>query len=274
VANAKRFTAEEIAAMHVWLDRLYAQYTTRKNLGTDPIQFVHRYQFPADQEVAGLIAASLAYGNVTSIHRSVAEVLTRMQSAPSDFLLSCGEKEIRRIMAGFRHRWTGEDELSDLLIGIKRVITEHGRLGTLFLAVDDQGPDVMTGLKHWVNALQRGLPLRRKNLLSDPARSSACKRLHLYVRWMVRCDTIDVGCWKGVDPSRLLIPLDTHIFGFARMCGFTRRNAPDGRAVNEITSVFRRICPQDPVRYDFALTRPGIIDGWRPGSQTPWQHDV
>lgn len=271
MVEVRRFKSGEITAMHSWLDRLHETYHTRKHLGTDPIQFVHRYHLPADQEVAGLIAASLAYGNVASIHRSTAEVLNRMHLAPAEFLASTGETDIRRIMAGFRHRWTGEDELGDLLIGIKRVAAEHGSLGQLFLAVDEKGPDVMAGLTHWVDSLRRGLPQRRKNLLSDPARSSACKRLHLYLRWMVRRDAIDVGCWKGVDPARLLIPLDTHIFGFARACGFTRRTVPDGRAVNEVTAVFRRICPEDPVRYDFSLTRPGIIDGWRPGNQSPWR---
>jgi uncharacterized protein (TIGR02757 family) len=273
VAKVSRFCPAELAAMRAWLEHLYLRYHTRDHLGSDPIQFVHRFSDTADQEIAGLIASSLAYGNVTSIHRSTADVLGRMSEAPSQFLYGTTEPEIRRVMAGFRHRWTGEAEIGDLLIGIKRVSTEYGGLGRLFFAADDAGPDVTVGLKRWVDVLQRGLPNRRKNLLSDPARSSACKRLHLYLRWMVRHDAIDPGCWPGIHPARLLMPLDTHIFGFARACGFTRRASADGMAVQEITGVFRQIAPDDPIRYDFALTRPGIIDGWRPGKHKPWLVD-
>ena len=270
MAKARGFRPAEHTAMREWLERLYLRYHTRDHLGSDPIQFVHRYSDNADREIAGLIASSLAYGNVTSIHRSTANVLGRMMEAPAHFVHHNTEAQIRRGMEGFRHRWTGEEEIGDLLIGIKRVTSEYGGLGRLFLAVDDGGPDVTVGLKRWVDVLQRGLSDRRKNLLSDPARLSACKRLHLYLRWMVRHDAIDPGCWAGIHPSRLLMPLDTHIFGFARACGFTRRATADGMAVQEITSVFRQISPDDPIRYDFALTRPGIIDGWRPGKYKPW----
>lgn len=256
--------------MRDWLESLYHAYHHPSHLGSDPLQFVHRYRDPADQEIVGLIAASLAYGNVTSINRSIEEVLRRMPGSPAEFLRANDEQNLRRTMAGFRHRWTGPDELADVLVGVRRAIQAYGSLGRLFVALDAPGEDLGITLARWVGTLRGARSLRRKELLSDPARNSASKRLHLYLRWMVRKDAIDPGSWSGIDPARLIMPLDTHIFAFARACRLTRRTTPDGRAAREITEVFRRIRPDDPVRYDFSLTRPGIIDGWRPGRRAPW----
>ncbi len=270
MARSRRFSADERAAIKKWLDDSYRLYTRPEYIKSDPVQFVHQYRDPTDQEVVGLIAASLAYGNVTSIHRSVNNVLQRLTETPAQFLMESDVNIIRRVLTGFRHRWTGENELGDLLVGMQHAIRESGGLGSLFMANDPGQGDVMKPLTAWVYSLLKGNNARGKPLLSDPAGGSACKRLHLYLRWMVRKDVIDAGCWPGIDPSRLIMPIDTHIFGFARTYGFTRRRAADGKAAREITDMFASVCPEDPVRYDFCLTRPGIIDGWRPDARPPW----
>ena len=254
----------------IWLDQLYLQYHRREWIGTDPIKFVHQYSDPLDQELIGLIAASLAYGNVTSINVSIQRVLDRMELHPRAFLESASPGDIRKAFKGFRHRWTDDVAMADLLTDMQGMVKEHGSLGALFAALDKPGNDLMDTLGRWVARLQAGRKTRSKELLSDPKRNSACKRLHLYLRWMVRKDEIDLGCWKGISPARLMIPLDTHVFGIATACGFTRRKVANGETVREITDSLRAICPEDPIRYDFALTRPGIIDGWKPGRTAPW----
>jgi uncharacterized protein (TIGR02757 family) len=238
-------------------------------LGSDPVQFVHHYPDPLDQEIVGLIAASLAYGNVTSIHRSIADVLGRLGPAPRRFLKEASETDLAAACRGFRHRWTSDVALTGLLSGVRRVVVAAGSLGAAFAeAVDAAGEseDYEAALARWAQRIQGERPRLAKELLAEPGKGSACKRLHLYVRWMVRSDVIDPGCWRSVaDPSRLLVPLDTHVYRFARAAGWTRRRTPDAVAVRDITAVLRRFCPADPVRYDFSLTRPGIVEGWQPG---------
>lgn len=253
-----------------WLEDLHAQYHRRSWLGSDPLQFVHRYPDPADQEIVGLLAASLAYGNVTVIHRSIEDVLRRMAGQPAVWLRGTGDREVYRAMAGFRHRWTDEVALGDLLVGMARAIRTHGSLGGLFRELDGPAEDYRETLTAWVGVLRAAASRSGRHLLADPSANSPCKRLYLYARWMIRRDEIDPGSWTGLDPSRLVIPLDTHIFAFAKAARFTRRARPDGTAALDITGEFRLLRPDDPVRYDFALTRPGILHGWRPGTRPPW----
>jgi len=247
-----------------WLDRQYRHYHRPEFIGTDPLAFVYRYNEDRDREVVGLIAASLAYGNVTSINNSISRILSLLGPSPAATLAGMSRLDVRSLLGGFRHRWTSAIAMADFLGDIQSVIGEYGGLGRAFSFFDKPDQPIAATLALWVDRLHAGRNLHPKELLADPGRMSACKRLHLYLRWMVRSDAIDPGCWRGVNPARLMIPLDTHVFGFARAAGFTRRKVPDGRAVDEITEQFRRICPEDPVRYDFALTRPGIIEGWRP----------
>jgi len=247
-----------------WLEQQYQHYHRPEFIGTDPLRFVYNYESDQDREIAGLIAASLAYGNVTSINNSVGKILGMLGPSPRATMVRMSRQMIRDALAGFRHRWTSAGAMADFLVDIQSVIAEYGGLGQAFLFFDKPDQPILATLTSWVHRLRSGRVLHPKELLSDPERKSACKRLHLYLRWMIRSDQIDPGCWRGIDPSRLMIPLDTHVFGFARAAGFTRRKVPDGRAAEEITARFRRLCPEDPARYDFALTRPGIIDGWRP----------
>jgi len=246
------------------LDDNYINYHHPKWIGTDPVKFLHEYEDPLDQEIVGLIAASLAYGNVTAINASIQRVLKIMGNLPREFLVETGRDQISRAFIGFRHRWTGVESITALMTGMQQVIQEYGSLGEAFTSVDDGDPDITKPLARWVRQLKKGQAAQTKNMLSDPERNSACKRLHLYLRWMVRNDEIDPGCWKGIKPDRLLVPLDTHVFRFSKACGFTSRNAADRKTVEEITGVFRVITPDDPVKFDFSMTRPGIIDGWIP----------
>lgn len=261
-----RGLARKAAGIRPRLEAWYRRYHKPECIGSDPLAFVLRFEKPADQEIVGLLASSLAYGNVTTIHTSVERVLARMKHVPRDFLVNSRPASLRRAMAGFRHRWTGEEALVSLLAGMRQVILDHGSLGSAFRAVDAPEQELNATLSNWVRLLWQKQPPLRKDLLSDPERNSACKRLHLYLRWMVRKDAVDPGCWSGIDPARLMMPLDTHVYRFARRAGFTRRAAADGKTVREVTSAFRLICPEDPVKYDFSLTRPGILREKEDGS--------
>ncbi len=162
---------------------------------------------------------------------------------------------------GFKHRFTTDREVSFLLLGVARAIEAHGSLERLFASGMAPGDEsVLPALAGFVDRLRSfaGGPETCASLLSSPADGSACKRLNLFLRWMVRRDAVDPGPWTAVSPALLVVPLDTHLFRIAGRIGLTSRRQPNLKTAVEVTRAFARVCPEDPVRYDFALTRLGI----------------
>jgi uncharacterized protein (TIGR02757 family) len=241
------------------LEALYERRNRRKFVHPDPLEFLYRYEDVRDREVAGFVASSLAYGRVGQILKSVSRVLGRMDPSPSRFLEGQSRKTLRRAFANFKHRFTTGEELAATLWGIKRVVERYGSLGACFAA--HMGPDddtILQALCAFVADLGEGVQGQTGVLLAPPSGASACKKLHLFLRWMVRHDDVDPGGWEWVAPSRLIVPLDIHMHRVGLRLGMTERKQADMRAALEITAAFRRIVPEDPVRYDFVLTRSGI----------------
>ena len=246
------------------LEELYEVYNRRRFVHPDPLEFLYEYDQPRDsaavrdREIVALIASSLAYGRVAQILRSVRDVLDRIGS-PSAFVRERTTKAIRAALRGFRHRWTTGEDVAALLVGVKSVVEEYGSLEACFVAgLGDDDETIMPALTKFVGALTTASGASRLDLLADPARGSACKRLHLFLRWMVRRDEVDPGGWDRVPQSKLVVPLDTHMHAIARGLGLTTRGQADARTALEVTAAFRRLNPRDPVKYDFALTRVGI----------------
>jgi uncharacterized protein (TIGR02757 family) len=239
------------------LEHLYDSYTRRSFVDPDPLLFLYRYPDVRDREIAALVAACLAYGRVEMIMRAVAQVLAFLGPSPAARVTGLTAAEMNRGLAGFTYRFVRQGHVTGLLAGMQRVIREYGSLEACFMAgMTPDDSTVMPGLTF----LCRNLDPDRicGHLLADPAKNSACKRSHLFLRWMVRRDRVDPGGWDRVGPDQLLIPLDRHMFSAGRMLGFTRRKTPDRTACLEITDGFRQIQPDDPVKYDFCLTRFGI----------------
>ena len=236
------------------LDRLYARYNHRAFVDPDPLLFLYRYPGIQDREVAGLVAACLAYGRVGMIMKTVDGVLKAMGPSPYGFLIN--RPDLARIYRGFKYRFATETHLVALLRGIQGILQQYNSLEACFA---DNGPKVACvtqGLSR-IHAAVRlwGDP---GHLMADPAKASACKRSHLFLRWMVRTDDVDPGGWKTVSPGQLIIPLDTHMYRIGRLLGFTALASPGKACAMEITQGFRAVRPRDPIRYDFALTRFGI----------------
>jgi uncharacterized protein (TIGR02757 family) len=249
---------------------LYRDYNRREYVSPDPLEFLYHYDSPADREVVGLIASSLAYGRVASILSSVSRVLAVLGDSPADALAGSEEFVLADRLRGFVHRFTACDEMAKFLRGIGRALSAHGSLEALFVsglrrgAESAPGPDserVIAAMEGFASALLDFSGLESSHLLPRPSRGSACKRLFLYLRWMARSDDVDPGGWNGVSACDIIVPLDTHMFRIASGLGFVTRKSADGRAAMEATEGFRRLRPDDPVRYDFALTRFGIRTG-------------
>ena len=242
------------------LDELYALHHRREFIHPDPLEFLYDYHDFRDREVVGLIASSLAYGRVAQILKSVSSVLKRMGPSPYLFLLNSSPELLLSTFSDFKHRFTTGKELASMLWGAKRVIEQYGSLYACFTAgLGDDDDMILPALSAFVCELSAHLSRERKNsLLPSPNAGSACKRLNLFLRWMVRRDEVDPGGWSSVPISKLIVPLDIHMHRICLLLNLTRRRQADLRTAIDITYAFRRILPEDPVRYDFALTRLGI----------------
>lgn len=248
------------------LEDLYRRYNRREFVHPDPLEFVYLYDDPADQEVVGLVAACLAYGRVAQILRSVARVLEALGEHPAAVLrqgatLTRGRPaKWRKELQPFKHRFATGENLLALLDGVAGVLKRHGGIGRCFeKALSPSDETHLSALGRLVNELEAaGRRGKAGHLLTDPARGSACKRLNLYLRWMVRRDDVDVGCFPRIDGRKLIVPLDTHMFRIGRAMGAIGLRQANLRAAMELTRAFSRIAPADPVRYDFALSRLGI----------------
>ncbi len=241
-------------------EKLYLTYNKPQFIHPDPLEFVYKYTRKADQEIVGLIAASLAYGRVKQILLIIEKVLNIIKE-PYLYLTKNSTTKIKKDISGFRYRFTTDTDISSLLIGIKGLLEKYGSLEKAFkcsFSHDKKKINIIYALKAFCDEIRKISHNNLSFLLPCPSKGSACKRINLYLRWMIRKDDVDPGCWKGLPPSILIVPLDTHMFSIARSINFTKRSYPNLKTAIEITERFREINPIDPIKYDFALTRPGI----------------
>jgi len=257
------------AALKAALDRLYLEYD-RGGALQDPIERVRVYPDPADREVAGFIAAGLAFGRVASILASIDAVLGVMGPSPAAFVRAFRPGRDGAALAPFVHRWTRGEDVIALVVLLQHMLRTSGTLEQFFLDGDDPAsPDIAPGLESFcarARAVEHRLPPRGATaapgvlgFFAQPSGGSACKRLNLYLRWMVRCDAVDLGVWARVSPSRLVVPLDVHVIRVGQCLGLTRHRSPGWRMAASITASLRALDPADPVRYDFALCHLGML---------------
>lgn len=241
------------------LDNLYDRYNWKRYVDPDPLVFLYDYPDVRDREIAGLISSSLAFGGVRQIMASVEKVLSPMGISPRDFVTGTSAKKMEKIYDGFKHRWATSEDLVQMLAGMRSMIKKYGSLEKGFMeGMNDSDEDVIPAMTRFTSEIVCFDSGTGVCLIPDPCRKSACKRLNLFLRWMVRKDRVDPGGWKGISPSKLLIPLDTHMYRFASLLGMTERKQANLATAREITAEFAALSPEDPAKYDFALTRLGI----------------
>ncbi len=269
------------------LERLYEKYNHRNCIKPDPLQFVYRYKKPADMEVAGLLSAVLAYGRVQQIEKDLNDLFSRMGASPYAFVRDFNKAK-RLKLRNFKHRFTTGKDIADLFMVLQKVLQKKGSIEKHFLSgYNKSDENIIPALSRFCDSLyeiyskEKGRKVSRglKYLLASPAarlggasrspRGSACKRLNLFLRWMVRDDEVDTGLWKGVDKShkgcltaaKLIVPVDVHMGRLCRILGFYDMKTISLSAALQITKSFSEIEPSDPVKYDFALSRVGITEG-------------
>ncbi len=265
--------------LHVLLDDIRARADLRARRESDPVGFVHRYRTTLDRELVALLAASVAFGNVKAIRAKLAELLERIGPSPSR--AADDPETLFARLETFRHRVYQGEDLARLLVGARRVQRRAGTLGKAFARelanADARGLEPHLALREALGVFcdairgEGGLPRageedasgRRgpRHLLADARAGSGAKRLHLFLRWMVRpADGIDLGLWaEDVPAARLLMPVDVHIHKLARNVGLTRRKDVSFRTAVEITTALAAFDASDPTRYDFSLCHMGML---------------
>jgi len=251
------------------LDRLYREYDFEGRVLHDPIEFPHQFKRPEDIELSGFIASCFAYGRVDLFKPVIKNILSVMGESPYGFLREFSLKKHGPLFSGIKYRFNKSDDIVCLLYALNRVIKKYGSIeAALKSSYRDDDPDTGNGLAGLVNVLlgtdvspvygKDIKPAGFRQFLPSPASGSACKRICLFLRWMVRDADIDFGIWKGIPGSKLVIPLDTHIARISKCLGFTKRSSQDWKMAVEITGALRKLDPSDPLKYDFALCHQGI----------------
>jgi uncharacterized protein (TIGR02757 family) len=251
------------------LDAFLASTDSQARIAFDPLEFPHRYRDPRDIEVSALLAAALAYGRADLFRPKVDALLKRMGPSPAAFVRALDVAGARELLSGFVYRFNVGTDVAVLLLGMGRALRELGSLEALFVQGLEARGSWHGALDAFTSAL-RDVPMERlrkvlgperglQHLLPSPLGAGAAKRLNLFLRWMVRGpDGVDLGIWKRVSPSALLIPLDTHIGRISKHLGLTRRNDLSWRTAEEVTASLRALDASDPVRFDFALCHYGM----------------
>jgi uncharacterized protein (TIGR02757 family) len=252
------------------LDRLYEDFN-RADSAADPIHIVRRYPDAADREIVGFCAAALAFGRVASVLQSIESLLAAMGPRPAVFVRAFDPRTDGRALTSFVHRWTRGPDLIALAWILRHMLEDAGSIEGFFLQGHDPAAIHVGDALDAFSARACAIDLRPaygrvparpgvRYFFPQPSNGSGCKRLNLYVRWMVRRDAIDLGLWTRVSPAKLIVPLDTHVIRVGRCLGLTRLASPGWRMAAEITASLRALDPGDPVKYDFSLCHLGMMN--------------
>lgn len=243
------------------LENLYDCYNRREYIHPDPLEFLYDYKDLKDREIVALIASSLAYGKVTIILKSVSTILNNMKPSPAEYLKHSTLESLCDDFKGFKHRFTTDKELASFLFGISCVIKDYGSLYECLQAgieSNNNNDAIIETMNYFCVEILKQYHSEKNSLLPLPSKGSACKRLNLFLRWMTRNDDVDPGGWDLISPSKLIYPLDTHMHKLGISLKLTTRKQGDLCTAIEVTEAFKKLVPEDPVKYDFALTRLGI----------------
>lgn len=242
-----------------FLDRKAAQYNRPAFIQEDPIAVPHEYQQREDQEIAGFLTATIAWGRRPRIVESGRRMMALLDGAPAQFVREHEPRDLQRLER-FVHRTFQPVDFRYFLSALQRLYRAGDGLRGAF-----QGKDAEAAIIHFREAFFGAPhPSRTQKHVSDPRKNSACKRLNMFLRWMVRHDRqgVDLGLWQHLQPHQLSLPLDVHSGRVARRLGLLQRRASDWKAVREVDASLRRLDPHDPVRYDFALFGLGIFEAF------------
>ena len=243
-----------------FLDRKVDEYDQPFFIKDDPISIPHLFSHKQDIEIAGFFAAIFAWGNRTAIIQKSRQLVQLMGMQPYEFCLQHNKNDLQKLLV-FKHRTFNTTDLLYFIEFFKWHYSHHDSLEKAFTRHGDNVEAMLTGFHHYFFSLEH-VPGRTKKHIATPERNSTCKRLNMFLRWMVRIDPqgVDFGIWKNISPAQLICPIDLHVARVARHFGLLKRKQTDWTAALELTTCLRTLDPKDPAKYDFALFGLGIVE--------------
>ncbi|MEO7923259.1 MAG: TIGR02757 family protein [Chitinophagaceae bacterium] len=248
------------AALPEFLNGKVDYYNQPSFITGDPVSIPHLFTKKQDIEIAGFFAAIFAWGNRTTIIRKSNELMQLMDSAPHQFCLQHQPKDLQRL-TDFKHRTFNSTDLLYFIEFLNWHYSSQHSLETAFTQGGNTMEEMLAGFHDYFFSLPH-VPARTKKHIATPVQKSTCKRLNMYLRWMVRQDDkgVDFGLWKTISPAVLICPIDLHVARVARRLGILQRKQTDWLAALELTTYLRTLDPEDPVKYDFALFSLGVME--------------
>lgn len=243
-----------------FLNQKADHYNQPSFISNDPVCIPHLFSRKQDIEIAGFFAAIFAWGNRTTIIQKSKELMQLMDHAPHAFCLHHTAKDLEKLLR-FKHRTFNTTDLLYFIEFFRFHYTKHRSLETAFTSHGSTAEEMLTGFHHYFFSLEHVPPRTRKHI-ATPERKSTCKRINMFLRWMVRNDKkgVDFGIWKNISPSQLICPIDLHVARVARKLGILKRKQTDWQAAVELTDYLRTLDKSDPVKYDFALFSLGVAE--------------
>ncbi|MDO9154478.1 MAG: TIGR02757 family protein [Paludibacter sp.] len=245
------------------LDQRVIQYNHTDFIDTDPIQIPHRFGRKEDIEIAGFLAAAIAWGQRKSIINNANRLMVMMDNSPYEFILEGNPASDWQYIQHFVHRTFNAVDCLFFLSSLRNIYVNHGGLESVFIEGFHSGKSIFSALTHFRKIFFE-IPHEQhvRKHISDVTANSSAKRLNMFLRWMVREDEnrVDFGLWKDIPKSALMLPLDVHTSNVGRALGILQRKQNDWKAVEEITSVLRSFDPEDPIKYDYALFGIGAFE--------------
>lgn len=252
----------ELDKLRSLLDSRVEQYNNEDFIELDPVSIPHLFNKKEDIEISGLLASIIAWGNRKMIVRNANRMMDMMGNEPYSFVMNAGKSEMEAL-EGFCHRTFNHIDLQFFITGLRDIYLHHGGLERVFSQPIYDGKTTKEAIVNFRETLLLTEHLLRVTRhVSNPAANSACKRINMYLKWMVRTDSngVDFGIWQGFGTENLICPLDVHTGRIGRKLGLITRKQDDWRAAEELTSHLRLLDPKDPVKYDYALFGLGIFE--------------
>jgi uncharacterized protein (TIGR02757 family) len=242
-----------------FFDRKVDEYDQPSFIKNDPVCIPHLFRKKQDIEIAGFFAAIFAWGSRTIIINKSTELVKRMDNAPYDFITNHTDRDLLKLI-GFKHRTFNDTDLLYFVEFLNHHYSTNKTLETAFTKWGDSVEAMLAGFHHYFFSLEH-VPPRTKKHIASPEKNSTCKRLNMFLRWMVRQNSaVDFGIWKKISPAQLVCPVDLHVARVAKRFGLLHRKQTDWNAALELTEYLRTLDPADPVKYDFALFGLGVIE--------------
>ncbi|MBL7745621.1 MAG: TIGR02757 family protein [Chitinophagaceae bacterium] len=243
-----------------FLDKKVDEYNQPSFIKNDPVSIPHLFSKKQDIEIAGFFAAIFAWGNRTTIIQKSKELVQLMDMQPYEFCMNPAKEQLKKILE-FKHRTFNPTDLLYFIEFFRHHYSRYDSLEDAFVMRGDTIEEMLTGFHHYFFSLE-DIPARTRKHISSPEKNSTCKRLNMFLRWMVRNDNkgVDFGIWNHISPSQLICPIDLHVARVARRFGLLHRKQTDWEAAWKLTKYLRTLDKHDPVKYDFALFGLGVME--------------